>query len=64
MMRLHAGGDDPSLNGGHGGTNQLLLLETFTDHLKQEGGLVMFEGSFCQPIDDGLMVIGLNPAKP
>jgi hypothetical protein len=41
-----------------------LLLETLTDHLKQEGGFVMFEGTLRQPGDDWLMVIGLNPAKP
>ena len=63
MMRLHAGSDDPSLNGGHGRTNHLLLLETLTDHLKQEGGFVMFERTLRQPCDDRLMVFGLHPAK-
>jgi hypothetical protein len=64
MVRLHAGGDDPSFNGRHGRTNHLLLLETLTDHVKQEGGFVMFQGTLCQPGDDWRMIIGLNTAKP
>ena len=63
MVRLHAGGDDPSFNGSHGRTNHLLLLETLTDHLQQEGGVVMFEGALRQPGDDWRMIIGLHPAK-
>src|SRR5712691_11848282 len=64
MMSLHTGGDDPSFNRCHGGTKHLLLLETLTDHVKQEGGFVMFEGTLRQPGKDWLLIIGLNPAKP
>jgi hypothetical protein len=63
MMGLHPGGNDPSFNRGHGGTNHLLLLEMLTDHVKQEGGFVMFEGTLHQPGDDWRMVTGLNSAK-
>jgi hypothetical protein len=64
MMGLHTGGDDPSFNRCHVGTNPLLLLETLTDHVKQEGGFVMFEGTLRQPGDDWRLVIRLNPVKP
>jgi len=40
MVRLHTGGDDPSFNRGHGGTDHPVLLETLRDDLKQEGRLV------------------------
>ena len=62
-MRLCTSSDHQAFEHRDARAQDLLLFEMLTGHLKQQGGFIMFEGTFGHPGQKLLLIVGLHATK-